>query len=282
MSVKPKHFVRGKTIREWSEVLDIPLVTAYWRYHRGELEAVIDGKHVSRKFKRINGLTYQEIADKLGVKVSTAYKLAYDGKLERRLRGETYKAPTKPLCNGLDYHAISEKLGNGKPLSRQRVFQLKKRGLLEARLAGVDVEQRRVERKRKATAERREWIRNQRQAGESHKQLASRLNLPYGTVRLAFPGRTPYVAERRSMKAGISVDKLDTDESISSQRLPGESVEQFARRIGLDAKIVRRACGGKVPFAAERRVLEAQRIVAAASNASATISAIPSVVQQQT
>jgi len=253
MPTKPKHFVRGKTIREWSEIIGIPLVTVYWRYYRGELESVIDGTLPDRT-KRYCGLTVAEIEKRLGRNAVMVYKYIKDGTLERRLAGETIPRNNKPapiIIDGMTTADCQAALGG---VTRERVRQLKTKGLLADRLASVDCYQKAVERKQKTATERREWIRSQRQLGESPPQIATRLGLSYHVVKKAFTEHVPFVAERRELNAAIALE-----------RRPGESVAQLARRLGMKETAVRSACGGKVPFAAERRALEAQRIISEAT-----------------
>lgn len=260
MAHKPYRLVRGKSVKEWAEILGIQLGTAWKRFERGTLETYIDG-NVPDYRKRHCGLTAAEIADRLGVGIASAYRFIHDGTLERRLAGEEIPSNVRkpqPIIDGMTYADCQQALGG---VTKQRVQQLKRRGLLAARLSGVDCQKVGMDRWRQETAAQREQLRSQRLPGESIRQFSIRLGLKYRTVRNAFPEPVQFAKERRLQQEQEIQKRLESDKAIASQRRPGESVMQFAKRIGMNHNIVRRACGGKVPFAAERRVLEAQRII---------------------
>lgn len=192
--------IRGKSVREWAEVLNVKLVTAWSWYRKGTLEQHIDGTVEPVGPPRYHGLTAREIATKLGIRsVSIVHKYRRDGTLERRLRGEQFprKQQQAPVVHaGLTAAELMAELG----VTRQRVHQLKDKGALGDRLAGVDRFEKAMRDVSSKTARRREHYRRARRPGESINQLATRLGVSYSRVRFAFPLGVPFAEERRQLQ----------------------------------------------------------------------------------
>lgn len=197
MRRKPKHLIRGKSIREWSETLNVKFVTAWSWFRKGTLEAHIDGTHQPKRPRRYFGLTVREIQKRLSVKSRTVYHYIDNGTLERRLKGEaiTGRYPLgEIICAGKTARQIQAQLG----ISKQRVYQLKNKGLLEDHLRGIDTYKRMKANIRKKTAAQRKLYRQLRRPGESPLQLARRLGVTYAKVKPAFPGKVPFAKERHA------------------------------------------------------------------------------------
>ena len=237
-------FVRGKSVREWSEILSIKLCTAWKRYKNGTLELYIDG-HLPNKYF---GLTVKQIEERLNRKSCSVYQYIKDGTLERRLNGEVIPRNTHCpiIIDNLTTADCQAILG----VTRERIRQLKERGLLRDRLNGINTKEQACEKNRIRINNLRKIIRNQRKPGESMRQLSNRIGIAYSTVLNAFDGPVPFRKERRELEKKI-IDQ--------NQRKPGESINQFAARIGMDDGTVRMVCG-KVPFAQERKMMKCNKV----------------------
>lgn len=206
--VSDRYVVRGKTVKQWANRFGVTITAVYQWIRKGTLEARIDGTHVPSIPCRACGMTYAELRNRFGVSTGTVRRWTKDGTIGRRLAGEVIqKKPSKiaaKLIDGMDYHEIAEKLGNGKPISRQRVFQLKKKGLLRDRINGVTAEEiiaRGVKRRSEELREKYRAILEKREIGESILQLARRLNVPHQSLARAAGGRVPFGDERKLLRA---------------------------------------------------------------------------------
>lgn len=241
MSARKKydwHIIRGKNVKQWARHFGVTIMAIYKWIEYGTLEARIDGTHIPKIPRRFFGLTTSELKKRFGVSGATILRWSRDGTLERRIQGEMIprkSVPTTKLIDDMDYKELAMKLGNGKPISRQRVFQLKKKGQLRDRLDGVDLKKKGFERLKERTRVKYESSLAQRKPGESLRQLSNRTGVSYSLLWQRARGKVPFAKERKLFLAKQKVemyqkrvDKLEAELKELSEKddLKGHYVQR--------------------------------------------------------
>jgi hypothetical protein len=132
---KSSETIHGKTVKQWADHFGVTVGRIYQLKASGSLESRINGTWKPGKRQGVPqfGRTYREWAAFLGVKESTVWGMNRRGDLERIVKGEPIpNRMAKHVVCGMTLPEIQDKLG----MSRQRVHQLLKNGLLKDRVDG--------------------------------------------------------------------------------------------------------------------------------------------------
>jgi transposase len=203
------YVIQGKTVKEWADHFGVTIMSVYLWIKKGTLKSRIKGTYVPSYPRRVSGMTYKELSKKFNVTVDTIARWGREGTLERRIAGENIPRKTgKPaadLIDGMNYHDLAEKLGG---VSRQRVFQLKKKGFLRDRLNGVDLRAVGIKRFSESVQKKYRDILAQRQFGESITDLALRFGVCASPLYRVAGKRVQFGAERMLLRYRKKVAEL--------------------------------------------------------------------------
>lgn len=141
---KPKYLIAGKSVEECAKQIGVSKIRAYQMARSGDLEARLNGTwkpkvrdvtNCGSQQKPMHGKTASEWSVELGISQPSVYQWNRRGWLKKVARGaDPNKFKHARPYKGMKLGDIAKQLG----VSRQRVDQLKKRGQLDDRLAGVD------------------------------------------------------------------------------------------------------------------------------------------------
>jgi len=148
MSRKVKHIIRGKTVKQWADILKVSIPLIYKLMREGQLEARIDGTWLPVKYGRPPTLQYGKTlaawASEAHRDISTIRRWLRNGNLNRFANGQPLERG-KPfvMVAGKTLREYQDELG----VTRQRIHQLYKAGTLAARGNGTFVPAKHVGRK---------------------------------------------------------------------------------------------------------------------------------------